>query len=307
MIIIPRATWGRRFAAGFGPAPRATELWLHHSVTESAGPGATPDEDYATMRKLEAIGQQRFGGGVSYTFAVTAAGRVLEGTGGLRLGAHTGGRNTRARAICLLGNHSRTRPTEPQIDAVAALIRHGRAVGWWTCDRLSGGHRDAPGAATGCPGDAAWATIPTINNRALSAHLDDDGDDDEMTPEDRERLERLERGQEIILQQLLGPGATVENPFPGVQRGGGWPHWRYNHPEPAALTLADYLRSVDRQLNSGLTLEGRPGHPDALDDAWGHSLSTRAELLDVAAELRQMLTAVAAQVGVPMNRPGGGA
>ena len=80
------------------------------------------------MRQLESIGQQRFGGGISYTFAVAPSGRVYEGTGPLRKGAHTGGRNTIARAIVLMGDHTRTRPTERELDAVADLVRHGRAA-----------------------------------------------------------------------------------------------------------------------------------------------------------------------------------
>jgi len=172
MIIISRKTWGARHAAGFGPAPRATELWLHHSVT----PPPADDEaaERAAMRRLEDIGQDRFGGGISYSFAVAPSGRVYEGTGGLRKGAHTAGRNTVARAIVLIGDHTRVRPSEPQLWSVAGLVRFGRASGWWSVDRLSGGHRDAPGAATACPGNAAYSLIPVINSRALESAPDMD-------------------------------------------------------------------------------------------------------------------------------------
>ncbi len=62
MIIIPRKAWGARFAAGFGPAPAATELWLHHTVTTP--PAATEAAERAAMLVLEKIGQERFGGGI---------------------------------------------------------------------------------------------------------------------------------------------------------------------------------------------------------------------------------------------------
>jgi hypothetical protein len=166
MTIVSRSTWGARYAAGFGAAPRASELWLHHSVTPA--PAASDTAERAAMRKLEEIGQERFGGGVSYSFAVMPSGRVYEGTGGLRKGAHTAGRNSVARAIVLVGNYSSVRPTAAQIAAVAQLVRDGRTAGWWSVDRLSGGHRDAPGAATSCPGDAAQACIPEINRQALA-------------------------------------------------------------------------------------------------------------------------------------------
>lgn len=300
MIVIPRASWGARHRAGFGPAPKATELWLHHSVTTSAGTAATEAQDAATVRKLEDIGQDRFGGGISYTFAVTRAGRVFEGTGGLRLGAHTGGRNSRARAIVLVDDCSTRRPSAAAIDAVADLVRYGLAAGYWSVDRLTGGHRDAPNAATSCPGDAAWACIPVINSRATTAHLADLEDDD-MTPEDRARLARLEAGVQLIVQQMIGPGATIADPWPGEARGGGWEHWRHNVAGPARLTLVDLVRSIDEKIRSGFTLDHRPNHPDAPDDLVGHNLSAHAYLAD----LGPLLLAIADKLGVP--RPGKGA
>jgi hypothetical protein len=279
MIIIPRAAWGAKHAAGFGPAPAAHELWLHHSDTPSPGVKGSLLQDVATVQLLERIGQQRFGGGISYTYAVAASGRVFEGTGPLRLGAHTKGHNTAGRAIVLIGDYMTTRPTELQLDAVAELVRTGHAAGWWLVDRLSGGHRDASGAATSCPGDAAYATIPTINSRALhyTAHLEAPDMDEEQDA----RLRRVERGLETILQQLAGPGATLDNPWPGEQHGGGWNHWRYNHPDPTRLSLMDFVRSIDRQVNSGLGLANRPAPVGGLDDAWGHVLSLRAEVIEI--------------------------
>jgi N-acetylmuramoyl-L-alanine amidase len=287
MIIIPRAAWGAKYLAGFGPAPRATELWLHHSDTNSPGPDAPLTADIATVQLLERIGQERFGGGISYTYAVAQSGRVFEGTGPLRLGAHTKGHNTAGRAVVLIGDYMKTRPTDAQLDAVAELVRTGRAAGWWTVDRLTGGHRDASGASTSCPGDAAWATIPTINSRALHYTAQQEAPD--MDQDQDAWLRRVEAGLTTILQQLAGPGATLDNPWPGDAHGGGWPHFRYNNPTPARFTVVDLLRSIDRQVNSGLDLTGRPHAPGNLDDAFGQVLSARAEILDGLDELRALL------------------
>lgn len=300
MIVIPRKSWGARFKAGFGPAPEASELWLHHSVTTSAGEAATEAQDAATVRKLEDIGQERFGGGISYTFAVCRSGRVFEGTGGLRVGAHTGGRNTRARAIVLIDDCTTRRPSTAAMDAVADLVRYGKAAGYWSVDRLTGGHRDAPNAATSCPGNAAWALIPVINSRAVTAHLADDEDDGEMTPEDRERQIRIEAGLTLLLQQMIGPGATLTEPWPGEARGSGWEHWRHNVTGPARLTLVDYVRAIDEKIRSGFTLDRRPNHPDAPDDLVGHDLSVHAYLAD----LGPMIQAIAAKLGVPTEGAG---
>lgn len=179
--IIARSRWGARYARGFTSAPLpASEVWLHHSVTiapnlvwvDADRDGVEDDEERA-MRTLEDIGQSRFGGGISYTFAVMPSGRIYEGHGVDRQGAHTGGRNSIARAIVLVGDYSRQAMTEAQMRAVAALLQHGRAAGWWKAARLNGGHRQAPGASTACPGDAAFAAIPRINQLAAGGPIEE--------------------------------------------------------------------------------------------------------------------------------------
>lgn len=252
MEIIPREQWGAQYARGFGPAPLpAQELWLHHSVTKSAGIGATFEQDCAGVRQLEQIGQDRFGGGISYTFVACESGRVFEGHGVDRQGAHTGGRNSISRALCLLGDYQIRPPTSPQLAATAELVAHGHACGWWDACRLDGGHRDAPGASTSCPGDQAHALIPEINQAAQTG-----GD---MTPEESARLARLETGLTLVLQQLIGPGATIENPWPGEDKGGGWDHWNPTL-APGRFTLVD----LSRQMHSAVRFD--TATDDATDD-----------------------------------------
>lgn len=163
--IVPRAVWGARFDDGAGPAPLpAEEIWLHHSVT--IAPDLLPPftDDYAAVRTLEKIGENRFGRGISYTFALTPAGLIFEGHSIGRRGAHTAGRNSIARAICFVGNYEADRPTEAQLDAAAWLLVHGWLSGWWKPVALTGGHRDVK--QTACPGRYAYAAIPEINRRA---------------------------------------------------------------------------------------------------------------------------------------------
>lgn len=168
MRIIGRAEWGARHDDGAGPAPLpAREVWLHH-----VGPGreltadATEDAEAEHMRRLEAVGESRFGRGFSYTFAVYPSGRVYVGHSVDRKGTHTRGRNSVARAILWPGDHRRTTPTQQQIEATAELLAHGHRSGWWLHARIDGGHRVAPGAATECPGDLAVAAISAVNRRA---------------------------------------------------------------------------------------------------------------------------------------------
>lgn len=199
MEIIPRARWGARHDDGAGPAPLpASEVWLHHSAglwpdlawIDADGDGVEDDEERA-MRTLEDIGEQRFGRGISYTFVVMPSGRAYVGHSVGRLGAHTGGRNGIARAICWAGNYMTNRPTAAQIATTAALLRHGKAQGWWREAKLRGGHRDVlpmtgDSVATACPGDHAYAVIAEINRQAAAAPQGED--DDMFTDDDRQMI-----------------------------------------------------------------------------------------------------------------------
>lgn len=163
--IAPRAEWGAKYANGQAAAPLpASETWLHHSGT--IAPDLLPpfDDDYAAVRTLERIGQQRFGAGISYTFVITPAGLIFEGHSIGRRGTHTGGRNSIARAICFVGNYETSRPTEAQIESAAWLLAHGFLAGWWKASKLTGGHRDV--RSTSCPGRHAYAAMPRIDARA---------------------------------------------------------------------------------------------------------------------------------------------
>ena len=130
------------------------------------------DDEYAAMRTLEDIGQQRFGGGISYTWAAMPSGRIYQGHSVSRRGAHTKGRNTIARAVVLVGNYENRVTTDAQREAVANLLRHAHQRGWIKQARLNGGHQEAPGAMTACPGRHGMAAIDHINTLAVSEEDD---------------------------------------------------------------------------------------------------------------------------------------
>jgi len=157
VAIRTREQWGARHDRGAGPAPLPAEfLYLHHTVTRGTGDAA--------MRTIEQIGEDSFDRGVSYTFAVDTLGAIYEGHGIERRGAHTRGLNSRARAIVAIGNYDVDQPTPALLESIAQLVAHGHRAGWWP-RHLTGGHRDAPGAATACPGRHLHAAIPAINRR----------------------------------------------------------------------------------------------------------------------------------------------
>lgn len=170
MDIHPRASWAaappRSRASIHLPSPR---LWLHHTA------GAMARGTIATVAVvLRAI--QRFhqspppaGRGwvdIAYSFLVDQEGRAWEGRGAGVAGGHTRGDNTGSHAICVMGDHDIHPVPESVIDGVARLQRHGAARGWWP-PRITGGHQQAPGAATSCPGRHLMRVLPEINRRAV--------------------------------------------------------------------------------------------------------------------------------------------
>jgi hypothetical protein len=212
-----RGEWGARYGDGDANAPLpAAELWLHHSVTAAPPVTATFDRDAAAVRALEQIGQDRFGFGISYTFVVAPSGRKFVGHSVHRRGAHTRGRNSISRAICLIGNYETATPSLEMQAAVSGLVAHGAAAGWWDRPALDGGHRDAPGASTACPGVHAWSLIPKLNADAL--------EDDMFTDADRAKLDALARRIDVGFmrdQIMTHLGKNPDSaPLPGEERAG---------------------------------------------------------------------------------------
>lgn len=281
MEIISRAGWGARYAAGFGAAPLpAREVWLHHTASATPPADATEAEDAGDVRQVERIGQERFGGGISYTFVVTPSGRIFEGTGVTRKGAHTKGRNSIARAIVLLGNFDVMRPTTQQLDAVAWLLAYGASRGWWSA-QLAGGHRDAPEANTACPGRFAYAAIDSINAEArrltMAGGATGGGtapaprpparpptEDDDMTPAQAQMLVEVH-----AMLSKLKPGVSLPGRSPNSRNGKGDDHFgttlnaEANSADAAAETRA--LRAEVAQLRAQLAAAGG-ANPQAFAD-----------------------------------------
>lgn len=186
-VVIPRQTWAPRHPNGCATigtqewVNAGKELWLHHSVTNPPGPDATLEQDCAHMREFEAIGHNRYGCGISYTWVVMPSGRVFQGHDVDRQGTHTYGRNNRSRAICLAGNYQVNELPQRMHNAVARLLRELGAT-------LDGGHRNV--FATACPGDHAYERIPSINQLASSG-APIDPEDDMFSDGDRTTIQEI--------------------------------------------------------------------------------------------------------------------
>jgi hypothetical protein len=168
---LTRGEWGARapvqpLVRMAMPSPR---LWIHHSATEQHGSAGVRDiQRYHQRPKAEG------GKGwkdIAYNFLIDNGGvedgTIFEGRGAGIIGGATEGDNSTSHAICLLGNFENHGLTAAAWSALVDLTRHGRNAGWWvpTC----GGHRNAPGAQTECPGDHLYSRLGELRKAITSS------------------------------------------------------------------------------------------------------------------------------------------
>lgn len=198
--LISRSVWGAKYDDGFRDRPvPISEFWLHHSVT--IAPDLIPPftDDDAAIRTLERIGEERFGGGISYTVPVTPVGRAYSGHSWWRQGAHTKGHNTVGVAFVLVGNYNNMKPTAEQIKQIARVMVEAHRIGIATRHTLNGGHRQASGniGVTECPGSKGLAAIPEIN--ALAERLwNGEEEEDDMQLTDRVEVDNAQGVNESV-------------------------------------------------------------------------------------------------------------
>lgn len=168
---IRRAVWGARGRLTARTAPHRRVI-VHTEAGAPMSPNATPAQERARMRAVDAFHLSLGWAGFGYSEAPFPSGRVYEGRGVRRSGAHTQGLNHEF-AFMLPGHGDRTPATEAQIDAMRARIFHHCANGDLAWDYRVSGHRDhiPPGTKT-CPGNKVYPQLHRLRD------VDDQEDDD---------------------------------------------------------------------------------------------------------------------------------
>lgn len=155
-----RGSWGARYQDGdLTLTGLAQEVFVHHTVTATLPQDASIEDEREQMREIEAIGQSRFGTGISYNVLVFPSGRAHQGVSWNRRGTHTGGMNSTVRSICFAGNYETAEPTDAQIATASAIYRGGKGV-LWRADAPLRGHRDVK--ETACPGKNVYSRLGDI-------------------------------------------------------------------------------------------------------------------------------------------------
>lgn len=169
MKIFTRAEWGARPPRSRYPT-KARELWLHHSVGSGYDRDGDGDAGDDYMRSMQRYHMDTKGwSDIAYNFVVDPDGlEVYTGRGaGYAPGAQKG-HNTGTHAICVIGDFRKQAVSQGLINRLGELVAYGHTQGWWPA-AFNGGHRQAPGQSTTCPGDNLVNAIPAINKAAAAA------------------------------------------------------------------------------------------------------------------------------------------
>ena len=170
--------------SGFRPLGKLIGIALHHTVT-TISPAATPDEEIAHIRRIDAYHASLGWGGFGYHYAVMPSGRVYRTGSGSR--AHVASRNHELIGIAWVGDLSGRRPTAIEIAAAAEAVQDA----WERAgeELPIKGHRDwaLPAYPTACPGRGIEVIEEVKMGTGIDATLRD-----RVTALERQ-LERLER------------------------------------------------------------------------------------------------------------------
>lgn len=148
--VIERADWGAEGGKG-AYIGDVDDVIIHHFWRPSLPQVVAPEREAALMRSVEKTHVEDNGwSGFGYSFVVFQSGRVYEGRGWGREGAHTVGMNDRSVGIAFAIDGDKHAPTPEAWAAAKALIADGVALGHISPDMEISGHRDH--ASKSCPG-----------------------------------------------------------------------------------------------------------------------------------------------------------
>ncbi|KAL4232098.1 N-acetylmuramoyl-L-alanine amidase [Mactra antiquata] len=134
-----------------------SRVFIHHTAMEQC---FNQDDCSTEMRTIQDFHQITRGwDDIGYNFLIGEDGRVYEGRGWDRIGAHTYGWNDVAIAFSIMGDFSSKLPDAVALQAVQNMISYGITLGKITPDYKLYGHRDV--RATTCPGDTLYNHIQT--------------------------------------------------------------------------------------------------------------------------------------------------
>lgn len=126
--IITRTRWGGRIPLEVDYSLIPIEyVIVHHTVTPTCSNEKTCSEMIKSIQNFHMENLEFHD--IGYNFLIGGDGKVYEGVGWHKVGAHTYGYNTRSLGVALIGDFTETLPTSEQLQATKDLLACGVELG----------------------------------------------------------------------------------------------------------------------------------------------------------------------------------
>lgn len=252
MNVITRAQWGAGPKRGSDVSAKLPwgEVVIHTEAGSQRAP-ASEGTEKGWIRAIEAfhVGPSRGWDGIAYSFLIAPSGRIFEGRGWGRSGAHTEGRNSIAAGICFLGHGDKWPATDAQWASTRWLIGEGIRLGKLQRRPKISGHKDYSQKGKTCPGTLIYpllqAKLAGIDGPAGPTEpTGPSTEDTDMTDADRKLLEdalaeaRAAGLRAAHCEQLLAEQAEQLKQFYGSLRG-----WSVAIAEKVGASRDDAIRN----------------------------------------------------------------
>lgn len=157
-----RQEWGAAHGQGPVRSPKhpVDLVVVHHTWEPTLACGQERALEVTLVRRIErfhVVERRPPLGRIGYTFLCFQSGRVYEGVGWKRIGAHCGGHNTRALGWCFVLNGDVEDPSPAAVESFRAFLAAAPEMEEMAADFEVRGHRDF--RSTSCPGDRVYEAI----------------------------------------------------------------------------------------------------------------------------------------------------
>lgn len=154
--LVSRAGWNAGSLSCGSMSLPVQYLFIHHTAGSECSTAASCEQQ---MRNLQSFHKSIGNCDIAYNYLVGGDGRVYEGRGWARSGAHTFGYNFNSVAICYIGDFTSRLPNPAQLQAGKDMVHCAEIDGVVTGNYGLYGHRDS--CATQCPGNTLYPEIQT--------------------------------------------------------------------------------------------------------------------------------------------------
>ena len=167
--IITRTAWGSTGKRGGVRLGGPLHHVIAHTWAMESAHGSNESESKRLMRTIQRSHRSSRGfSDFGYSFAIDTSGRIYEGRGWLRSGAHTVGANRLGHAIGFFGHGDKQPLTDAQWTSARWLIAKGIELGHIDEDYKITGHRDW-GAPKTCPGNLVHPHLKKLRGVKVGA------------------------------------------------------------------------------------------------------------------------------------------